>query len=146
MTVWRPAPQIKVKALGLQWRDGRLLAAEVLQDDGSLKGVRPLGGTVEFGETWQEALQREFREELDIDVTVSGPHFMMENIYQHEGHRGHEVIFIAPVTFPDQAYADADVIRFTEDNGIKCTARWFDLEQLKETGIALFPVGLERYL
>ena len=63
MTPWRPSSTIRVKALGLHWRDGRLLASEVNRDDGTLKGVRPLGGTVEFGETWQDALIREYQED-----------------------------------------------------------------------------------
>ena len=37
-------------------RDGKLLAAEVFDDQGHLVGVRPLGGGVEFGERWQAAL------------------------------------------------------------------------------------------
>ena len=61
MTPWLPSSTIRVKALGLHWRDGRLLASEVNRDDGTLKDVRPLGGTVEFGETWQDALIREFQ-------------------------------------------------------------------------------------
>ncbi len=64
MTKWRPAQHGKVKALGLHWRDGKLLAAEVFDDQGRLKGVRPLGGGIEFGEHWQAALIREFKEEL----------------------------------------------------------------------------------
>lgn len=37
-----------------------LLAMEILNDAGDNNGVRPLGGTVEFGETWRDALIREF--------------------------------------------------------------------------------------
>lgn len=29
MTVWRPSQQIRVKVIGLAWREDRLLAAEV---------------------------------------------------------------------------------------------------------------------
>ena len=72
MNVWRPAPAIRVKALGLHWRDGRLLAFEVHDDAGRVTGVRPLGGSIEFGETAEAALRREFREELGIDVVVAG--------------------------------------------------------------------------
>ena len=72
MNIWRPQQSIQVKALGLVWRNGLLLASEIYQDDGSIKGVRPLGGRIEFGERWQEALVREFDEELNVQAQVSG--------------------------------------------------------------------------
>ena len=34
MTIWRPAQSIRVKTIGLLWRDGRFLAAEVPDDSG----------------------------------------------------------------------------------------------------------------
>lgn len=142
MSIWRPSQAIKVKALGLHWRAAKLLAAEVADDSGCLKGVRPLGGTVEFGEPWQQTLLREFREELDVEVRIDGAPIVLENIFHHEGMLGHEVLFIAPVRFPDGAFAEETVIQFREDNGVLCTARWFDLGWLAEQGIPLFPKGL----
>lgn len=143
---WRPKPQIRVKALGLHWRQGRLLAAEVYGDSGNLKGVRPLGGGVDFGETWQQALRREFREELEVDIEIEGAPKVLENIYQHEGTLGHEVVFAAPVAFPEGAYAGQEEILFHEDNGQLCRARWFDLDLLHRDGVALFPDGLSACL
>src|SRR5690606_23067881 len=90
MGIWRPASNIRLKALGLHWRDGKLLAAEVLDDAGHVKGVRPLGGTVEFGETAEAAVIREFEEELGITVKVGGAPIFMENIFTHGGQVGHE--------------------------------------------------------
>ena len=97
MTVWRPAPQIRLKALGLHWRGNRLLAAEVLDDAGRVKGVRPLGGSVEFGETTEAAVIREFQEELGITVETIGPPLLLENIFTHEGSVGHEILAIYDV-------------------------------------------------
>ena len=142
MTVWRPLQAIKVKALGLHWRAGRLLAAEVEDDQGPIKGVRPLGGTVKFGAIWQQCLVREFREELKVDVRIDGAPLVLKNIYSHVGMVGHEILFIAPVLFPDWAFAEASKIQFYEDNGDCCTARWFDLDELQERGIPLFPKRL----
>ncbi len=146
MAIWRPHQNIRVKALGLHWRAGGLLAAEVHDDSGALKGVRPLGGTVEFGETWQETLHREFREELDVHVVIQSGPLVLENIYEHEGQTGHEILFVADVKFPSGAFVDQDVIKFSEDKGQICTARWFAPEDLKSQGIALFPAGLSDHL
>ena len=46
---------IEVKALGLHWRGTALLASEIRETDGRLKGVRPLGGTVEPGARYRRA-------------------------------------------------------------------------------------------
>ena len=45
---------VKVKALGLHWRNGALLACEIRELDGTLKGVRPLGGIVKLGEATEQ--------------------------------------------------------------------------------------------
>ncbi|MCK1720006.1 NUDIX hydrolase [Bradyrhizobium sp. 141] len=144
MTTWRPHPHIRVVAIGLHWRDGRLLAAEIRDDAGRIKGVRPLGGEIEFGESWRAALVREFNEELGIDVTLKGEPLMLENIFVHEGATGHEVMFISEVEFPDAAFRDQDRIDFREDNGEQIVARWFDLADLDVDGApSLFPTGLK---
>lgn len=146
MTIWRPHPHIRVKAIGLLWNGPRLLAAEVHNDDGDLKGVRPLGGSVEFGETWQAALKREFQEELGFEVQINSPPLVLESIYQHEGQMGHEVIFAADVSVkPDHTLPDKP-ISFREDNGMTCIARWFDLDDLDGDGPDLYPTGLKQHL
>ncbi|MCK1732632.1 NUDIX hydrolase [Bradyrhizobium sp. 138] len=147
MTRWRPHPHIRVVAIGLHWRDGRLLAAEVRDDAGLIKGVRPLGGEIEFGESWRVALMREFNEELGIAVSLRGAPLMLENIFVHEGATGHEVMFISEVEFPDAAFRDQDRIDFREDNGAEIVARWFDLADLDvEGGPRLFPTELKGLL
>lgn len=144
---WRPAPSIRVKALGLHWRGNSLLASRIYDDAGTLKGVRPLGGHVEFGETAEETVTREFREELGIEVRVSGPPLFLENIYTHEGHTGHEYLILFDVTFPDGAFDNQTEITFTEDNGHLCHASWFDLNELDTPdGPLLFPEGLKARL
>ena len=147
MTIWRPHSHIRVVALGLHWRGGRLLAAEVRDDAGRIKGVRPLGGAIEFGESWRAALVREFNEELGIDISIIGEPLIMENIYVHEGATGHEVMFITEVAFPPDAFSCQDRIDFREDNREEIVARWFDLADLdRPDGPSLYPSGLKDLL
>ncbi len=147
MVTWRPAPKIRLKALGLHWRGERLLAAEVLDDAGRVKGVRPLGGTVEFGERAEAAVIREFHEELGLRVETRGAPVFMENLYTHEGHTGHEILAIFDVVFPDGALDGQDRIAFHEDNGTLCFAEWFDLAALDlPGGPELYPTGLKAHL
>lgn len=147
METWRPSPLIRVKSLGLHWRDGNLLATKIYNDAGELTGVRPLGGTIEFSETADQAAVREFNEELGIHVEIKGAPIVMENLFSHEGQLGHEIVFIFQVTFPKNAFLGQDEIVFWEDSGTPCRAAWFDLTELdKQNGPKLYPSGLKKIL
>ena len=141
MTVWTPSPAVAVKVVGLAWRGSELLVAEVEDSGGRVKGVRPLGGSIEFGETREDALTREFAEELGCEATVTGPWHAFENIYRHDGATGHEFIFAANVRLGDEALYRRDRFPFLEHEGTRCCAVWLDPQHLPP-GVALYPDGL----
>jgi 8-oxo-dGTP pyrophosphatase MutT (NUDIX family) len=143
MTMWRPQASIRVIVIGLVWNDGRLLAAEVTDDAGVVKGVRPLGGGVEFGETREEALRREFLEELGVAIDITPPWHALENIFEHAGHVGHEIVFAANVTLVDRSLHAQQRISFRESDLSACHAGWYDPA---DTAIVLYPTGLAALL
>ncbi len=146
MTTWRPPQSIKVKTIGLPFHRGRFLAADVPMDDGTIKGIRPIGGSIEFGETREEALAREFLEELGTRITVTGPWIVFENIFRHEGSLGHEMVFAAEVELADAGLYEREDIIFSEDDGTICHARWFDFAAVRASGLEIFPIGLSDWL
>ncbi|WP_421405388.1 NUDIX hydrolase [Agrobacterium fabrum] len=147
MTSISKSSVIRIKALGLHWRGSRLLAFEVYDDEGRLRGVRPLGGSVKFGESAKDAVIREFKEEIDIDVSVlSGP-MVLENVFVHEGERRHEILFIFDLAFPEGAFDGQDRIRFEEDDGALMVAAWYDPQELDvDEKPELYPKGLKSRL
>ena len=71
----------------------------------------------------------------------------MENLYDHEGTAGHEVLFIFEVDFPAAIFAGRERIPFHEDNGVAGIARWYALSDLdREGGPVLYPKGLKQLL
>lgn len=142
MVTWRPPQHIRVVVIGLAWRNGRLLAVEVTDDAGRIKGVRPPGGGVEHGETRDEALRREFREELGVEIGIAGPWHALENIFEHEGHIGHEIVFAAEIKLLDASLHERATIEFIEHDLTACRAGWFAPQALASAGIALYPAGL----
>jgi 8-oxo-dGTP pyrophosphatase MutT (NUDIX family) len=143
VTVWTPSRDIAVKVIGLAWRGDELLVAEVEESDGRVKGVRPLGGGIEFGETREAALKREFAEELRCDIAVVGPWHAFENIYEHEGQTGHEILFAAEVRLGDADIYRRDRFHYLEHEGTRCCAVWLAPLHLPP-GVALYPDGLAR--
>ncbi len=141
MPGWRPAQHIRVVAVGVARRDGRVLAFEVRDDDGNLKGVRPPGGGVAFGETTRAALRREFLEELGTGIEVEGPPAVLENVFAHHGVTGHEIVFAYPVRLEDARLYAADRLTIREDHGEVLAAGWFAIEARAAGRLALFPDG-----
>jgi len=142
MTIWRPANSITVKAMALIWQDDALLLSDFRDDSGRVTGMRPLGSTVEFGEPWRDALQRTFLEELGTRITLLDTHFVMENIYEHHGVGGHEVVFLCHAHFTDSSYYKMDSIVFEEGDDAIGTAKWISLAELAAKGLELYPGGL----
>lgn len=142
MSKWRPTQLIQTKVIGICVNKGSLLAMEVYDDKGDVKGVRPLGGLIEFGETRETAIAREFMEELNTQISLSGKWRTFENLYLHGGMRGHEIIFAIGITLNDRSLYRQEVIVFSEDSGTSNTARWFPLEVLKAGEVELYPTGL----
>lgn len=142
MPGWRPAQYIRVVAVGVARRDGRVLAFKVFDDEGNLKGVRPPGGGVAFGETTQVALRREFREELGTGIEVEGPPAVVENVFTHHGVTGHEIVFAYPVRLEEARLYAASRLTIREDDGEVLAAGWFAIEALAAGRVALFPDGL----
>ncbi len=142
MKKWRPVAQVQVKVIGVCISAGRLLAMDVYADGGKLKGVRPLGGHVEFGETREAALAREFQEELGTGIVLDSEWYVFENIYMHHGEVGHEYIFAADITLLDETLLEQDVIAFSEDSGTENIARWHELDILHSRELDLYPAGL----
>ncbi len=84
----RKTPHIDVVA-GVIWdgepfaSDSKILIAKRMEDD-MLGGLWEFpGGRVEEGESLEEALSRELREELDINVDVVEPFLDVEHAYTH---------------------------------------------------------------
>ncbi|MCR9059019.1 MAG: NUDIX domain-containing protein, partial [Rhodobacteraceae bacterium] len=116
MPIWRPANTIRVKALALIWQDDALLLSDVQDDTGRVTGMRPLGGTIEFGEPWRDALQREFLEELGARLTLLENYFVLENLYEHHGVQGHEIVFLCHAHFADNSFYQRDSMAFEESD------------------------------
>lgn len=78
----RARPHYQVAA-GLIWREGELLVAQ-RPPEGMLGGMWEFpGGKQEAGETLQECLAREIREELDVQIEVHGHLVSVDHAYTH---------------------------------------------------------------
>jgi ADP-ribose pyrophosphatase YjhB (NUDIX family) len=140
---WRPPARIRPIAIGVVRRGEDLLLMAVRDDAGNLKGWRPLGGGIEFGERAADAVRRELAEELGL--TIADPRLLgvVENLYEHEGANGHEIVFVFEVAFADPAAYARDRFSFRDAEADLCAewVRWLDVP-----GDQLFPTALKDLL
>ena len=133
---------IRVLALAVLRRaDGKIL---VERGEDTKKGevfYRPLGGGVEFGEKGEDALKREFREELGKEILVNGFLQAVENIFVWEGRPGHEVILFFDCAFADAA--DEKAAHHPHLEGEKTgQTYWRTVDDIKAEGAVLHPYQL----
>lgn len=62
---------------------------------------RLIGGGIEFGETAEAALRREFAEELGVRLGSVELLEVVENIFEYEGRPGHEIVHVFAVDSTD---------------------------------------------
>ena len=134
--------EIRPIVLGLAIKNGKVLVSEGYDKVKGQTFYRCLGGGIEFLEKSDEALKREFKEEIGADVTVKDFLGLQENIFTFNGKNGHELIFIYTVDIKDSDYKD----EYTIIDEVNSFAKWIDIEQFKSGKEILYPTAVVEYL
>lgn len=119
-------PSIRFVVLCVFRDRGRILVGEGYDSVKEEAFLRPLGGSVEFGETADEAVRREIREELQVDITDLVRLDVLENIFTCDGTPGHEVVAVYDAKFSDAALYQMDRLPLYEEVW-GSEARWISL-------------------
>ncbi|GAA0229896.1 NUDIX hydrolase [Haladaptatus pallidirubidus] len=82
---------IRVSARGLVWRDDELLVAQDTKPTEDEQFYYPLGGGVEFGEHSEDALRREFEEELGVSLINVTYRETYEGLFTFDDNPVHEL-------------------------------------------------------
>ena len=135
----RSVVRIRVLAICVFRNDRRILVARGYDAAKLQYFLRPIGGEVEFGESSSDALAREVREELGLELQSATRLGVLENVFSYEGKPGHEVVFVYDARFTDPSVYVRDELPLNEDvwDG---AARWIDLDALPADPI--YPEGL----
>lgn len=132
--------RIRNIAVGLVVRGGRMLVE--IYPATARHGVfaRVPGGGIEFGETARQAVQREFVEELGIELSGAEALAISENIFESGGAHGHEIVHSFSVASPELDALEDDVELRVLDN--HTTVRWVPLDELRSSAPPLYPIGM----
>ncbi|WP_314137780.1 NUDIX domain-containing protein [uncultured Plantibacter sp.] len=90
-------PSIRNISVGLPIRDGHVLVLNGVDTVKDQAFHPAIGGGIEFGETAEAALRREFVVELGVTLGRVTLLDVAENIFEYEGEPGHEIAHIFAV-------------------------------------------------
>ncbi len=93
------------------FRDGdRILVSDGYDSVKQETFYRPIGGGIEFGERAEEAMAREVREEVGLEVQDLSYLGVLQNLFTLEGEPGHEIVFVYDGRFADESVYRAESI------------------------------------
>lgn len=134
---------IRPVVLGIAKNNNKILVSEGYDSVKKQYFYRCLGGGIEFGEKSQEALKREFMEELGIDIEVEKYCGIDENIFTFQGKSAHEIVLLYDIKIKEEDYKEEyDMI---DDDG-KGKAVWMPIEDFKNRKKILYPDEIFKYL
>ena len=81
---------IKVRSCGFLINDEMILVHKKKYDD----FYALVGGNVKLGESTEEAIHREFGEELNISIEIKQLIWVVENFYTYDSKKVHEFMFV----------------------------------------------------
>ena len=136
-------PKIRPIVLGVDIKNGKILVSEGYDSIKKQTFYRCLGGGIEFLEKSDEALKREFLEELGIEIIIKDFLGLAENIFTFEGKDAHELVFFYSIDINDSDYKDEYIILDMEKDNI---AKWIDIQDFKSKKQIIYPQEVLKYL
>lgn len=104
----------------------KILACECFDKLKNEVFYRLLGGGIEFLETSQNALIREFEEELGAKTKIKSLIKVVENIFQFEDKKGHEICYVYEAEFVDKSLYKQENIPLIEKQFTGRFATWIE--------------------
>ena len=129
---------IRVIVLGLIRSGDRIFVSECEEQVKQDTFYRALGGGIEFGEHSIDALQREFQEEIQAELTNIKYLACLENFFIFNGEAGHELIQLYQCEFFDPKFYQLDSLDFADGDG-EHTAFWMPVQRFRSGELRLVP-------
>ena len=130
--------KIRVIVLGLIRSGDRIFVSESEDPVKQDTFYRTLGGGIEFGEHSIDALQREFQEKIQAELTNIKYLACLENFFVYNGKAGHELIQLYQCDFVYSKFYELDSLDFADGDG-EHTAFWMPNERFRSGELRLVP-------
>ena len=120
--------KLNVRAAGLIIHNGKILAHRNINSN----HYALIGGRVEIGENSVDTIIREIKEELGKDVEITGYVATIENFFNVDGLKYHEILFVHKVEFIDENDKKIEYTMKNIEGKDYLRYEWLDLEKIDE--------------
>ena len=120
--------KLNVRAAGLIIHNGKILAHRNINSN----HYALIGGRVEIGENSVDTIRREIKEELGKDVEITGYVATIENFFNVDGLKYHEILFVHKVEFIDENDKKIEYTMKNIEGKDYLRYEWLDLEKIDE--------------
>lgn len=120
--------RLNIRATGIIIHNNKLL----VHKDRNLNHYALMGGRIAIGESSKDTIIREFKEETGKEVEVIGYVGTVENFFEADSYKYHEIMFIYQLEFvKEEDKKIEDTIKNIEGNDY-LQYEWLDLEKLEK--------------
>lgn len=144
ITTKRREPYIRITVLGLARRNDEVLVSEAVDGVKGTEFYRFLGGGVDFQEYSKAALKREFLEEIGAEIISSKYLCKIENIFEFEGEKKHEILLVYEIELEEEVYEKDEMIQ--DENGALGKALWVNKNEFLNGDKIIYPIEIKDYL
>ena len=138
--------KIRAIALGLIEHQGHIFVSKGTDPKTKQSFYRFLGGGIDFGETSEAALAREFLEEIKAELIDIEYVTCLDNIFTYNGKLKHELVQLFRARFADDAfYQIEETFELIEGDYIK-KAVWISTQEVLAEKRCLVPKSCLKYL
>ena len=134
---------IRCISLALIEKEDKYLVFKAKDNKNIKEFYRSLGGGIEFGETSEQALKREIKEEINTEIINLKLIKVIENIFEYDGLNMHEIVFIYKADFKDKEYYKKEGVPILDSKIGRVTA-WVEASTLKQANF--YPDGVKELI
>lgn len=135
--------EIRPVVIGIVRNGNKILVSEGHDNVKNQTFYRCIGGGIEFLEKSQDALKREYKEELGVEIEIIEYLGLAENIFTYQGKNAHEMILFYNVKIKE---SDLKEKYHIVDGDFEMNAYWIDIDEFKNKKKILYPEQIFKYL
>jgi ADP-ribose pyrophosphatase YjhB (NUDIX family) len=106
---------------------------------------RLLGGGIDFNELGEDALKREFQEELGTELQNITFITTTENIFEFDGKKGHEIILVFEADLANKELYEKESLSVL-DSSDNYQVSWENISDFKDKKLIFYPEQVIDYL